>query len=69
MRAGRVLRRHLGLRWSVHRLERELIAFGLKQEKSFREIGVWLGRDHSVVSREVDRNGDSIHGGRTHVRV
>ncbi|WP_410654630.1 helix-turn-helix domain-containing protein [Amycolatopsis sp. lyj-112] len=36
-------------------VERELIAFGLKQGKSFREIGAWIGRDHSVVSREVDR--------------
>nr|WP_255632719.1 IS30 family transposase [Amycolatopsis sp. TNS106] len=38
-------------------MERELIAFGLRQGKSFREIGAWIGRDHSVVSREVDRNG------------
>ncbi|WP_199745844.1 IS30 family transposase [Amycolatopsis sp. WAC 04182] len=38
-------------------VERELIAFGLRQGKSFREIGAWIGRDHSVVSREVDRNG------------
>ncbi|MFC3448885.1 transposase [Amycolatopsis speibonae] len=38
-------------------MERELIAFGLRQGKSFREIEGWIGRDHSVVSREVDRNG------------
>ncbi|MFI6308515.1 IS30 family transposase [Amycolatopsis thailandensis] len=37
-------------------VERELIAFGLRQGKSFREIGAWIGRDHSVVSREVERN-------------
>lgn len=38
-------------------VERELIAFGLRQGKTFREIGAWIGRDHSVVSREVGRNG------------
>ncbi|WP_245193395.1 helix-turn-helix domain-containing protein [Amycolatopsis alba] len=27
-------------------MERELIAFGLKQGRSFREIGSWIGRDH-----------------------
>nr|WP_244162549.1 helix-turn-helix domain-containing protein [Amycolatopsis regifaucium] len=31
-------------------MERELIALGLRQGKSFREIGAWIGRDHSVVS-------------------
>ncbi|MFC3448048.1 helix-turn-helix domain-containing protein [Amycolatopsis speibonae] len=35
-------------------MERELIAFGLRQGESFREIGAWIGRDHSVVSREVE---------------
>ncbi|WP_328701343.1 helix-turn-helix domain-containing protein [Amycolatopsis pittospori] len=38
-------------------MERELIAFGLGQGKSFGEVGAWIGRDRSAVSREVGRNG------------
>jgi len=41
----------------LHAMERELIALGIKQGMSFREIGAWIGRRHSVVSREVNNNG------------
>jgi transposase, IS30 family len=44
----------------VHRLspqDREEISRGLAAELSFRRIAGRIGRDHSVVSREVGRNG------------
>jgi IS30 family transposase len=37
--------------------DREVISRELALDHSFREIGRLLGRDHSVISREVDRNG------------
>lgn len=36
--------------------ERETIAFGVRDGKSLREIARELGRDHAVVSRELERN-------------
>ncbi|GLY70315.1 hypothetical protein Atai01_69340 [Amycolatopsis taiwanensis] len=38
-------------------MEREAIALGIKKKMSYREIGDSIGRDHSVVSREIKRNG------------
>ena len=42
----------------VHLLlrERETIAFGVRSGKSLREIALELGRDHTVISRELERN-------------
>jgi IS30 family transposase len=37
--------------------EREVISRELAKDESFRGIGRILGRDHSIVSREVNRNG------------
>lgn len=37
--------------------ERELISRELRADASFRDIGRLLGRNHSVVAREVSRNG------------
>lgn len=44
----------------VHLLlrEREAIAFGIRDGKSIREIARELGRDHTVISRELERNKD-----------
>jgi IS30 family transposase len=44
--------------------ERESISRGIAAGDSFRAIGKLLNRDHSVVSREVERN-----GGRSAYRV
>ncbi|GLY66124.1 hypothetical protein Atai01_27430 [Amycolatopsis taiwanensis] len=41
----------------LQQMEREMIALGIKKSMSSREIGEWIGRDHSVVSREIKRNG------------
>ncbi|GLY71273.1 IS30 family transposase [Amycolatopsis taiwanensis] len=38
-------------------MEREMIALGIKKRMSYREIGDSIGRDHSVVFREIERNG------------
>jgi IS30 family transposase len=38
--------------------EREKIFLYLEQGYSFREIGSRIGRDHTVISREVQRNRD-----------
>ncbi|GLY67838.1 hypothetical protein Atai01_44570 [Amycolatopsis taiwanensis] len=35
-------------------MEREVIALGIKKRMSYREIGDSIGRDHSVVFREVE---------------
>ena len=43
----------------LNRTERETIARGLRRGATLTEIGAWIGRDKSVVSREVKR-----HGGR-----
>jgi IS30 family transposase len=41
--------------------ERQIIESGLRCEKSHRAIGKALGRDHSVINREVERNtGDHL---------
>jgi len=37
--------------------ERERIEYYLKQEKSYRDIGKKLNRQHTDISREVKRNG------------
>ncbi len=37
--------------------ERDAIMIGVARSESFREIGLRLGRHHSVISREVRRNG------------
>lgn len=44
--------------------EREIISREIAADRSFRYIGALLGRDHSVISREVSRN-----GGRSAYRV
>ena len=41
----------------VQPMERELIRLGIKREMSARAIAEWLGRHHSVVAREIARNG------------
>ncbi|WP_425388284.1 helix-turn-helix domain-containing protein [Amycolatopsis taiwanensis] len=46
----------------LQQMEREMIALGIKKSMSSREIGEWIGRDHSVVSREI--NPDLAWGGR-----
>lgn len=38
-------------------MERAMIALGIQRRMSCREIGRWMGRDHSVISREIARNG------------
>lgn len=40
--------------------EREIISRELAADRSFRSIGRLLGRDHTVVSREVARNGGRV---------
>ncbi len=37
--------------------ERDAIMIGVARNESFREIGLRVGRHHSVISREVHRNG------------
>ncbi|GLY64948.1 helix-turn-helix domain-containing protein [Amycolatopsis taiwanensis] len=34
-----------------------MIALGIKKKMSYREIGDSIGQDHSVVFREIERNG------------
>ncbi len=44
--------------------DREEISRGLAESLQYKEIGLRLGRDASVISREVGR-----HGGREHYRA
>jgi IS30 family transposase len=39
--------------------EREVISRELRREQSARPIGKLLGRHHSIISREIGRNGGS----------
>ncbi len=39
--------------------EREIISRELSRHKSARYIGQMLGRHHSTISREIDRNGEA----------
>lgn len=41
----------------VQPMERELIRLGIKRGMSARAIAGWVGRHHSVVAREIERNG------------
>lgn len=41
----------------VQPVERELIRLGIKRGMSARAIAEWIGRHHSVVAREIARNG------------
>jgi IS30 family transposase len=34
-----------------------LVSLGVRQGMTCREIGRWIGRDHMVISREIERNG------------
>jgi len=42
--------------------ERDLIAILYAQRLGFREIGVWLKRHYSTISREIKRNGSPVRG-------
>ena len=42
--------------------DRQWIEFGRRLRWTMRKIGDWIGRDHSVVSRELDRNTHELLG-------
>jgi IS30 family transposase len=40
--------------------DREIVSRELSQERSARFVAFILGRHHSVISREIDRNGGEV---------